>query len=66
MSAAVIYAMKTGRIKMAKKYGIWPKTLIVGTIGFALGFVSNSYSCAQKFMTTLPDSKTAKKFRDET
>ena len=51
MSAAVIYAMKTGRIKMAKKYGIWPKTLIVGTIGFALGFVSNSYSCAQKFMT---------------
>ncbi len=66
MSSAVIYAMKTGRIKMAKKYGIWPKTLIVGTIGFALGFVSNSYSCAQKFMTTLPDSKTAKKFRDET
>ena len=66
MSAAVIYAMKSGRIKMGKKYGIWPKTIIVGTIGFALGFVSNSYSCAQKFMTKLPDSKTAKKFIDET
>jgi len=66
MSAAVIYAMKSGRIKMGKKYGIWPKTLVVGTIGFALGFVSNSFSCANKFITELPNSKTAKQFRNET
>ncbi len=33
MSAAVVYAMKSGGIKMGKKYGIWPKTIIVGTIG---------------------------------
>ena len=66
MSAAVVYAMKSGCIKMGKKYGIWPKTLVVGTIGFALGFVSNSFSCANKFITELPDSKTAKKFRKET
>jgi len=63
MGSAVAFAMKKGRIKMNKKYGIWPKTLIVGSLGFVLGFISNSYSCAQKFLTELPDSKTAKKFR---
>ena len=65
MSAALIFAMKKGKINMNKKYGIWPKTLTVATLGFILGFVSNSYSCAQKFITELPDSSTAKKFRKD-
>ena len=65
MSAAVIYAVKKGRIQIAKIYGIRPITLIVATIGFALGFISNSYSCAQKFLTELPDSQKSKKFRKE-
>ena len=65
MSAAVIFAVKKGRIQIAKIYGIRPITLIVATIGFALGFISNSYSCAQKFLTELPDSKTSQKFRKE-
>ena len=62
MSAAVIFGMKKGKINMSKKYGVWPKTLTVATLGFILGFISNSYSCAQKFITELPESKTAKKF----
>ena len=65
MSAAVIYAVKKDRIQIAKIYGIWPVALIVATIGFGLGFISNSYSCAQKFLTELPDSKTSKIFRKE-
>lgn len=32
MSAAVIYAVKKGRIEIGKKYGIRPLTLIVATI----------------------------------
>ena len=65
MSAAVIFGMKKGRINMNKKYGIWPKTLTVAALGFVLGFISNSYSCAQKFLTELPDSGTAKKFKKD-
>ena len=65
MSAAVIYAVKKGRIQIAKIYGIGPVVLIVATIGFTLGFISNSYSCAKKFLTKLPDSKTSKKFKKE-
>ena len=65
MSAAVIFAVKKGRIQIAKIYGIWPISLIVATIGFTLGFISNSYSCAQNFLTELPDSKTSKIFRKE-
>merc|ERR1719483_1705477 len=63
MSAVVIYAVKKGRIQIGKKYGIWPIALIVATIGFTLGFISNSYSCAQKFLTELPDSKRSKQIR---
>jgi len=65
MSAVVIYAVKKGHIQIGKKYGNWPIALIVATIGFTLGFVSNSYSCAQKFLTELPDSQRPKKFRKE-
>ena len=48
--------------KFRGKYGHWPWTLSAMVIGLALGFVSSSYFCAQKFIKELPDSESAKKF----
>merc|ERR1719232_593301 len=54
LSATVLMGMKKGKIRISKKYGIWPKTIPAFAVGFTVGFFLNSVSCAQRFMTELP------------
>ena len=61
-SSGIITLYRKGRLRGSVKYGHWPWTLSALAIGLVLGFITNSYFCAQKFITELPQSQTAKKF----
>ena len=62
LSSVVLLGMRNGRVKMSPRFGIWPKTLTAFGLGLGTGFFVNSYTCAQRFATELPDSKTAQDF----
>lgn len=66
MFGGLIYmGMLKGRIKVSAKYGIWPKVLPALLAGFSLGIIINSYSCAERFLSEMPDSETSKKLMQE-